>query len=136
MAYLYDTNVIIYYINGEDSARQLFLKHAPDGIAISTIAYMEVLDGIPASPNPTVAGQRFTTLMNHLPVIDFTRDEAEKCVQIRQNLRREGREWRRRAVDLMIAATAMEHNLVLVTNNPADYSDINGLNVEIAPLSR
>jgi predicted nucleic acid-binding protein len=30
----------------------------------------------------------------------------------------------------MIAATALEHNLTLVTNNPADYSDLLGLLVE------
>jgi predicted nucleic acid-binding protein len=32
-------------------------------------------------------------------------------------------------MDLMIAATAIEHGLTLATNNPADYRDIPNLQV-------
>lgn len=37
---------------------------------------------------------------------------------------------RSRLIDLMIAATALEHGLTLATNNAADYRDIPGLLIE------
>ena len=33
-------------------------------------------------------------------------------------------------MDFLIAATALEHNLVLVTNNLSDYIDVTGLVIE------
>lgn len=134
MTYLFDSDVIIYYINGVPRARQLFTRCAPDGISISVINYMEVLDGIPASPNPDVAGERFDDLLDHLPLLGFEALAAEHCVGIRQQLRQDGREWRRRGIDLMIAATAIARDLTLLTNNPSDYADIDGLDVEDANI--
>jgi predicted nucleic acid-binding protein len=34
----------------------------------------------------------------------------------------------------MIAATALQHDMTLVTNNPGDYDDIPGLSVEAARI--
>lgn len=39
----------------------------------------------------------------------------------------QGKRVRQRALDLLIAATAIEHNLTLVTRNQADYRDVPGL---------
>ena len=134
MPYLFDSDVIIYYINGVPRARQLFTRYAPDGIFISTISYMEVLDGIPASPDPVVARERFDRLTDHIPLIGFEPAEAERSVEVRQQLRAEGKQWRRRGIDLMIAATAIERNLTLLSNNPGDYDDIDGLVIEDAAI--
>jgi predicted nucleic acid-binding protein len=57
----------------------------------------------------------------------FGRAEAQRCAEIREVLRSEGKRVRQRALDLMIAATALEHDLTLVTNNAADYQDVPGL---------
>jgi predicted nucleic acid-binding protein len=91
MAYLFDSDVIIYYISGVPRARELFARFAPDGIFISTISYMEVLDGIPASPDPIVAGERFNSLIDYIPLIGFEPADAERCVELRHQLRREGK---------------------------------------------
>jgi len=42
-------------------------------------------------------------------------------------LRRQGKRVNNRALDLLIAATAIEHDLTLVTRNLQDYGDIPGL---------
>ena len=134
MPHLFDSDVIIFYINGVPRARQLFTRYAQGGIFISTITYMEVLDGIPASPDPVVAGERLDRLIAHIPLIGFESTDAVRCAGVRQQLRRDGRQWRRRGIDLMIAATAMEHDLTLLTNNPGDYDDIDGLDLEHARI--
>jgi len=46
-----------------------------------------------------------------------------------------GRKPRRRAVDLMIAATALASGLPLFTTNPDDYAGLEGL-ITIVPVSR
>lgn len=47
--------------------------------------------------------------------------------RIRYDLRRQGRSIRNRALDHIIAATAIEFDLTLVTRNRADYASISGL---------
>ena len=39
-------------------------------------------------------------------------------------MRRQGKRVGQRALDLIVAATAIEHDLVLVTRNVRDYADI------------
>ncbi|MFD4999142.1 type II toxin-antitoxin system VapC family toxin [Streptomyces buecherae] len=46
-----------------------------------------------------------------------------------------GRKPRRRLADLMIAATAMAHDLPLFTTNPDDYRGLGGL-LDIVPVTR
>jgi predicted nucleic acid-binding protein len=52
---------------------------------------------------------------------------ARRCAEIRSLLKRQGKQPRKRAFDLVIAATALEHGLELVTHNPRDFRDIPGL---------
>jgi predicted nucleic acid-binding protein len=54
---------------------------------------------------------------------------ARRCAELREELRAERKRFRARALDLMIAATAIEHGLTLVTRNTDDYADIGGLDL-------
>lgn len=135
MAYLIDTNIVIYHLNGVTAADRLVDQLFEAGVAISVITHIEVIDGLPESADPHRATLRFNALINQIPVIPISRAEAERCARLRQQLRREGRRIRQRALDLLIAATALEHGLSLVTNNPADYSDIPGLSVQDAGIA-
>ncbi len=54
---------------------------------------------------------------------------AERCPLLRETLRSQGRRVNSRALDLMNAATALEHGLTLVTRNVDDYKDIPGLSL-------
>ncbi|MGI8824219.1 MAG: type II toxin-antitoxin system VapC family toxin [Chloroflexota bacterium] len=52
---------------------------------------------------------------------------ARRCAGIREALRTQGKTIRGRALDLLIAATALEHELTIVTRNIEDFNDIPGL---------
>lgn len=52
---------------------------------------------------------------------------ARRCAGLREMLRKQGKRVNQRAFDLLIAATAIEHGLTLVTRNTDDYEDIPGL---------
>jgi predicted nucleic acid-binding protein len=57
-------------------------------------------------------------------VLPITIAVAQRCARLRRTLKNQGRRVNSRALDLIIAATALEHRLTLVTNNPKDYEDI------------
>ena len=97
---------------------------ANDGIAISIITYIELYQGVLRSPTPREAEQKLRAFVGTVSVLSVTPAVARRCAHIRETLRKQGREFRRRAFDLLIAATAIEHDLTLVTRNRADYEDV------------
>jgi tRNA(fMet)-specific endonuclease VapC len=128
--YLLDSDVLIYYINGVESIQELFKRIAPDGLAVSAVSYMETRQGLGRSQYPREAQIRLDDLLETLPIIAFSRPEAYRCANLRETLLQKGQRVRQRALDLMIAATALEYELTLLTNNPADYKDLPGLRIE------
>ena len=135
MSYLLDTDIVIYHLNDIAVASDLVDALFDDGVAISSISYVEVLDGIDRSPDPQVARDRFAAMIETMPVVDFKRREADVLIEIRQALRAHGRDVRRRALDLQIAATAVAHELTLVANNPDDYRGIDDLKLHPARIA-
>jgi predicted nucleic acid-binding protein len=74
------------------------------------------------------AQQKFTTIAFHEP-------EAEAYGRIYAAIVAKGRKARgAHAVDLMIAATALAHQLPLYTRNPEDFDGLGEL-IEIVPLT-
>ncbi|CAN5139614.1 type II toxin-antitoxin system VapC family toxin [soil metagenome] len=134
MTYLLDTDIIIYHLNGVIAAQSLLLRLREDGIAMSAISYMEAVEGFARDSNPAHIRRQFDALAGRIPVLSFSDAEAEQSAYIRAALRQQGRRVRSRALDLMIAATALQHDMTLVTNNPGDYDDIPGLSVEAARI--
>jgi predicted nucleic acid-binding protein len=88
---------------------------------------MEVYQGVLRSPAPEQAQIELEDLLQDIPVLPLTPSIARRCAAIRETLRGQGRVVRSRALDLLIAATALEHQLTLVTRNLGDYDDIPGL---------
>jgi predicted nucleic acid-binding protein len=127
MPYLVDSDWVIDHLDNVPEAVELLDQLAADGIAISIITYMEVFQGRIRSPNPRVAEQRLHQFLTVVPVLPFSVPIAERCARLREVLRAQNRRVNSRALDLINAATAIEHNLILVTRNVDDYKDIPGL---------
>ncbi len=67
--------------------------------------------------------------MRGIEILPISRAVAARHARLRLSLRRAGAEVNMRAFDLLIAATALTHNLTLVTNNRRHFSDIAGLSL-------
>lgn len=129
MPYLLDTDLIIDHLDEVPAATELIQRLSSDGVAISILTYMEVWQGILRSPEPNAAREKLEALLSALPVLPFSEAVARRTAQLREDLKRAGRNPRQRAIDLMIAGTALEHGLTVVTRNVDDYRDIPGLSV-------
>jgi len=127
MPYLIDSDWLIDYLEGASMARRLLRDLAESGIAISIITYMEAYQGVLRSSDPEDAARRFDALLRAIRLVPISAAVARRCAGIREELRLKSRRTRPRALDLLIAASAIEHGLTLVTRNSKDYDDIPGL---------
>ena len=85
---------------------------------------MEVYQGIMRAADRERAEAGFDAFVATTALLPFSPAVARRCAALREQLRQEGKRVRARALDLIVAATALEHDLVLVTRNRDDYADI------------
>src|SRR5437764_13378511 len=129
MPYLIDSDLVIDHLANVKEATHLLEQLEPEGIAISIITYMEAYQGVSRSPQPQRAQGKFQAFLATVPILPFSLSVAERCAKLREQLRQEGKRVKARALDLMNAAIALEHNLTLVTHNREDYADIPDLDL-------
>ena len=117
--YLIDSNVIIDYVSnrlpikGSDFVEQIFNGK----FLISVIVKIEVL-GFDDAPHKMAAMEDFIGMAKVIPL-------DEKLTNTAIKLRRKYKKLK--LGDAIIASTAIEHNLILITNNFADFSNISEL---------
>jgi tRNA(fMet)-specific endonuclease VapC len=133
MPYLIDTDLVIDHLANITKANQLLDTLAPEGIAISIITYMEAYQGVVRSVNVKEAQVKFQTFRRSVPVLPFSLSVAKRCATLRERLKQEQKRVKSRALDLMNAAIALEHDLTLVTRNVEDYQDIPDLKLYEQP---
>ncbi len=107
--YLIDTNIIIYYLKGEQAAVSFLHTHRGQ-LAISSITWMETLSYLFNADEEQVVRvflQEFRLIEVFFPVMELT-------VEIR-------RKKKIKLPDAIIAASAVHHDLILVTRNIKDY---------------
>jgi len=134
MKYLLDTCVISELVAKKPNQRVLEWIDTidADGVYISVITVGEITKGIEKLPNSKRRRELSNWLENEL-LIRFQDNLIELDVNIliqwgRLNARLEISGQRAPAIDSLIAATALEHGLILVTRNETDFA---GTGVEI-----
>jgi tRNA(fMet)-specific endonuclease VapC len=126
LAYLIDTNIAIHARDGTDAVLNRLAKHDGD-VLMSALSLAELQRGLYKYPAQAALRRvRLDILLEHIPVLPF---DAEAALAYGQIIAQCG--WAKgRDFDRMIAAHALSTRSVLVTNNAADFRDIEGLSVE------
>ena len=109
LVYLIDTNIIIYYLEGEQAVVS-FLRTHRGKLAISSITWMETLS-YPFSANEE---QVVRVFLQELRLIEISSPVMELSIEIR-------RTKKMKLPDAIIAASAIHHDLTLVTRNIKDF---------------
>jgi predicted nucleic acid-binding protein len=127
LAFLLDTNVAIHLRDGDPETRSRLaaLGHKPK---LSIISHVELEGGVYAKPE--FSGRRraaVDSLIKWLGTIDFDKI----CAAAYSHILADAGYSRRKVNDRMIAATALAHDLTLITMNGDDFRDVSGLKLEV-----
>ena len=128
MKYLLDTNICIYLIN-ERPKKVLahFKRHSLGDIGISSITASELAFGVAKSASSKNSAALEAFLLP-LTVVDYDAGAAMIYGDIRATLERQGKTIG--PLDMLIAASALSRQLILVTNNEKEFRRISKLKVE------
>ena len=127
MSYLIDTDFVADWLNNRPEAVSLLPTLEPEGLAISLITYGEVYDGIYYGRDPRAAEQAFLRFLRGVTVLPLTRTIMKRFARIRGQLRRQGLTIQ--DPDLLIAATALTHDMTLLTRNLRHFQRVPGLTI-------
>ncbi|HIK03477.1 MAG TPA: type II toxin-antitoxin system VapC family toxin [Trichormus sp. M33_DOE_039] len=128
MKYLLDTNVCVKYLNEDSIIRRRLESCDLEDIVVCSIVKLELFYGAMRSDNPNQVWakvKRFLEVFISLPLDDISALNAGK---IRAQLANLGTPIGYN--DLLIAAIAISHDLILVTHNTKEFARVEGLKLE------
>lgn len=129
MRYLLDTCVISDFIKGEAGTIARLKQTPPADIAISAVTVMELCYGLALNPQRAQKVESaIASILSSVTILPFSNGEAERAAQIRATLKSQGQPIG--AYDVLIAATALQHNLIMVTANQQEFERVLGLQIE------
>jgi tRNA(fMet)-specific endonuclease VapC len=127
MNYLLDTNICIHFFRGKFNMIEKFELVGLSNCAISEITLAELVFGAENSANPKKNQEiidKFSSQITILPIFDC----ISKYGKEKARLRKAG--IMISDFDLLIGCTAVENDLVMVTENSIEFERINGIRIE------
>ncbi len=128
LSFLVDTDCVIDHFNRIRTASERIKKAASEGLGLSVISLAELSEGIFFSRDPVASDAQVQEFMGGITLIGISGETCRIFGRLRGELRPRGRLVP--DFDLMIAATAIEHNLTLLSNNRRHFENIPGLRLE------
>lgn len=130
MTHLLDTNTCIHLLRGHPAAVNHASQHQPADLAVSAITQYELLYGVEKCPPAWRKKEsgKVRLLLQQLQILPFTDGTAARAATLRATLESSGRVIG--PMDILIAATALEHHLLIVTSNLGEFQRVPNLRCE------
>ena len=128
MAYLIDTDIIIFALRGDKTVLAKFDENKNIPISISMITYAELVFGAKRSQNERTNMLKVNRIREIYPVEELNIGIMELFADIKANMY--SKAMRIEDMDLFIAATAIYNDLTLVTNKTKHFKNIPLLKLE------
>ncbi len=129
MGYLLDTCAVSDFVKGEKNTLIKIKSIFPSEIFVSSLTVMEIKYGLAINPGKAVKIKSLIeTFLSSATVLNFSSQEAEKAAEIRSILKVLGSPIG--AYDVLIAATALSHNLIIVTANVREFQRVPNLQIQ------
>lgn len=122
MSYLVDTDIVIGWLKGRQREVALLRELSQDELAISLITYGEIYEGLYYGRDVQSHTALFGQFLRWVDVLPLNRPIMRRFAQVRGQLRQSGQLIN--DSDLLIAATALHHDLTIVTHNLRHFSRI------------
>lgn len=128
LQFLLDTNTCIYIINRRPpGVAEQFAQHPPDAIGLSSITLAELRYGVEKSGSARNA-QALEAFVHPLEILEFDAAATRPYAQVRTALEKQGTPIG--AMDLLIAAHALDLGATLVTHNTREFARVPGLKLD------
>lgn len=127
-AYLVDTDIVIQHLRRVRAVTTRLEKLLPYGFGLSLISLGELWEGVMFSRSPAGDQAELEEFLSLVSLIGIDEAISRRFGQLRGQLRKQKRKVA--DFDLLIAATALEHNLTLLSNNRRHFEDIEGLRLD------
>jgi tRNA(fMet)-specific endonuclease VapC len=128
MGFLLDTDWAVWFLRGRDEVRARVEAIRHEGLAISAVTLAELTTGVHRSRNPTQAVEGLGRFLTGVAVLAFTEEIARRFGEENARLLNGGQTISQ--FDLAIAATALQHAMVLLSENRKHYERIPTLKLE------
>lgn len=128
MAYLIDTDIIIFALRGDKTVLSKFEENKNIPISISMISYAELVFGAKRSQNEQKNMIKVNRIREIYPIEELNVGVMEIFADIKAKMY--AKAIRIEDMDLCIAATAIYNDLILVTNNTKHFKNIPLLKLE------
>jgi tRNA(fMet)-specific endonuclease VapC len=128
LTHLLDTNICIYAMKSRDLKLSRRLDELQGKCAVSDITMFELYAGVDGYAAPEQRLEIIDNFISRVKILPFTTSAARIAGPLRYKLRTRGEMIG--AYDLLIAATAISHSLILMTNNVREFERVDGLKVE------
>jgi len=129
MNYLIDTDWVIDHLNQVEFVTARLHELAPEGLALSVVSLGELYEEVYYSRDPEASERSLQRFLNReLTILGIDEETCKRFGRERGRLRTMGQ--RIGDMDLMIAATALQYDLTLLTNNRRHFDRIDGLRIE------
>lgn len=118
--YLADTNVISEFVSARPHVKVMRWLQSVGSIAVSVVTLEEANFGLSWHANPRKLALFHAVLAQATAVYEVNHSIATRAGVLRGQLQAQG--ITRTPADMLIAATALEHRLVIATRNVRDFS--------------
>ncbi len=130
MMFLLDTNAWIVHLRTKGTSRlsQRLRSTPPSDLATCPIVRMELMVGAHRGPNPAADVRIIEALLPPIRSFDLHATIGDAAAMVRSTLERQGLPIG--GYDYLIAATALIHEVTVVTHNLREFSGVPSLLIE------
>ena len=126
MSFLVDTDICSAHLKNVGNASSRFLQYS-GGLYLSAVSLGELYTWALRRKSPPRHLEGLIALLSDMTVLDVDQEVAQQFGRVRAELFDQGQPVP--GMDLLIAATALVHDLTVVTHNTRHFTDIPGLTV-------
>ncbi len=127
MPFLVDTDWIVHSRRGRADIKAKLADLSSEGLAISVVSLAELYEGIYHSTEPDNAQSTLDRFVRGVDVLGIDEEVTRIFGRERGGLRKLHKTIG--DLDLMIGATALRHNLTLLSNNRRHFAQIENLRI-------
>jgi tRNA(fMet)-specific endonuclease VapC len=127
MPYILDADWIIHVISGNTAAAAVIERLSPQKISVSWVTVGEIYEIAYNGPNPEAQLDIYRRFLMQFEIIGLGELIIEHFAEIRSFLRRQGRMIS--DFDIILAATALHHDLTVLTFNRRHFERIPDLRI-------